>query len=149
MLCEIHPGVPCSTCCVTRYLPRDSSVESHLEAEKVSFLGAQVQRRASPVVPGVDLGPVGQQVADYQVLIGGGCNLKSRLRRRAEVHGLLGFPFAGRGVAVLLYLSVVLLHVQGATLGHVRRQRVSEGPSTLSHRDVEEPVGAGKETAVL
>lgn len=59
----------------------------HLQSEKVAFLGAHVHGRAAPEVPRADSRPVRQQVPDNQVLVGGSCDLKSRLRNKAQGRG--------------------------------------------------------------
>lgn len=56
--------------------------DSHLKTEKVSLLCAHVQRRAPPQVHGADLGSVGQEVLQDQVVVADSCYLESRLGRR-------------------------------------------------------------------
>lgn len=60
-------------------LPEEKSSVSHLKAGEVTFLGADVQRGATPKVPSVDVGSVGQKVLDDQVVVGGHSDLEGRL----------------------------------------------------------------------
>lgn len=112
----------------------------------MSFLGADVQRRAAPQVPRVDLRPVHQQVLDHQVLVGGGGDLQSRLRGTGShdktLHESSCVFFSHRPLTVFdrgrPHLPVVLLQVQAAAGGHSGGEHVHQSSASLRHGDVEE-----------
>lgn len=66
--------------------PEEEEEESHLKAEGVAFLGAHVQRRATPEVMSVDVGPLTQEVPHDQVVVGRHGDLESCLHAHARTH---------------------------------------------------------------
>lgn len=110
----------------------------------MSFLSADVQRRAAPQVPRVDLRPVRQQVLDDQVLVGGGGDLQSRLRGTGSHDRTLCESSCGcffpppPAQRVRPHLPVALLQVQAAAGGHFGGEHIRQSSASLRHGDVEE-----------
>lgn len=107
----------------------------------MTFLGTDVQRRATPKVLSVDVGSVGQKVLDDQVVVGGDSDVKGRLCPRGPGYSL----HKGRDrKAKHAYLSFVLFQVQHAVFSHLQSQNVHEGTFALGDRDVENPASGGQ-----
>ena len=116
------------------------------------ILSAQVQQRAAPQVPGVDLSAVTQQVSDQQVMVGGSCYLQSRLHKAPTAHrgkGLEGEDAAEAQVGVCVW-SVPARCVLSGPGSHIRpfwSQEHKPGPVCLVPRRCEDTWADGKTTA--
>lgn len=89
------------------------SVGSHLKAEHVTFLGTNVQRRATPEVTSVDVGSVSQKVTDDQVVVGRHGDLKSCLHTHGPGYRC---SLLGPGIQVLVCPQFLVVYTRIHTI---------------------------------
>lgn len=68
------------------WLPGEKSSGPYLKAGEMTFLGTDVQRRATPKVLSVDVGSVSQKVLDDQVVVDGDRDVKGCLYPHGPVY---------------------------------------------------------------